>query len=569
MRQHRAAADAPTRAAGNSSSAAGDTTWEDFSNGNDSSTSTPEKTQPRPEKSASLGRPAQVARSRNGISGDSRTRDDDAVRRLVRSLQSKSAQQRLRRKSFLGSELSEQQASAAADVQTSLTMCKAVLMDSRTPIGSLIAHWLTTLTPERVPSSVPAFLSFLENVVRFDFDLGGVSVAPRGSDDDDSDSSDSAGAHDDSSSKATATSREAQESSRARRERRRRKKEAASLPLGAMLAAMLYSEKAVSVRCNEYADVVEKARDGDAMWQKQSLWLRLGDVDTICELPEPLMALIDVVDCASSLPRSPITGPNSRREAGRVPVAESRPPRKFRVIDKIASDVAHHLKTFHDAEVPYDKVVAVLAFTKDLQRNLLWAMQQAEQRAAEAKRRHEEQQAKQSDEGVAAAESSDRGAAEPPAIIHLGADAVLPATIYVLASLCQHLTHPHRAVMIAQALGVQSDPTNAVSPGGSAGGGSSGAGNFGEAAYYLCSFEVALAHLNGIPCPQEYAAVFDEDRDAASSINSGRSSKASSSSSQLKVDVIVPSIEGAPRRHLSLPCHRNSIHYVENGGDAA
>ena len=553
MRQHHAAADAP-RQANNGSSVAGVTTWDDFSNGNDSNASTPEKTQPHPDKSTSLEGPAHSVRTRNGSSGDSRTRDD-AVRRLVRSLQSKSAQQRLRRKSFLGSELSEQQASAAADVQASLTMCKAVLMDSRTPIGSLIAHWLTTLTPERVPSSVPAFLSFLENVVRFDFDLGGVSVAPRDSDDDDSDD-DSDGNHDGSNE---IVSREAQEASRGRQERRRRKREAASLPLGAMLAAMLYSEKAVAMRCNEYADVVEKARDGDATWQKQSLWLRLGDVDTVCELPEPLMALIDVADQTSSLNLTSSAASHSHHDAGRV-AGRARPQRKFRVIDKISADVAHHLKTFHDAEVPYDKVVAVLAFTKDLQQNLLWAMQQAEQRAAEARKRRE--QAKQ---GPTGSESSDQVA--EPAIIHLGADAVLPATIYVLASLCQHLTHPHRAVMIAQALGVQSDPTNAVSPGGSAGG-SSGAGNFGEAAYYLCSFEVALAHLNGIPCPPEYGAVFDSDPKEASSTDSSRNSK-TSSSSQLKVDVIVPSIEGAPRRHLRLPCHRNSIHYVENGGDAA
>ena len=446
---------------------------------------------------------------------------------LIRSLQSKDAQQKLRRKSFLGSELTEHQASAAADVQTSLTICKSILLDARTPIGALIARWQSSLTPKRVASSVPAFLKFLENVVRFDFDLGGITLSANqnGSDDSDLDDDDH----------GNFSAEELQD----RELRRQSQQDAATLPLQPALAAMLYSEKVIMAACNEYADVVEKARDGDAIWQRQTLWLRLGAIEAICDLPEPLMTLIDVPEATASSKHSP-RGTRSKQVFGTAATNDTqrgpKKPRQYRVIDQIAQDVQHHLKLFHDAAVPHDKVVAVLSFTKHLQERLVWAMQVASKRADRA-----------------SGDGNEKGKPEP---IHLGADAVLPATIYVLASLCQHLTHPHRAVMVAQALGVQS-----VSSASSATGSSSAAGAFGEAAYYLCSFEVALAHLNGIPCPAEYQKLLDSDEDDTVAHNKERGKHF--------VDVAIPSTTGGPRRHVSLPCHPTSIHYIENGGDAA
>ena len=85
--------------------------------------------------------PAAANHGSGGSGGVDDDADADAVRALVRSLQSKVAQQNIRRKSFLGSELTDAEATAMTDVQMSLAICKAILMDARTPVGALIAHW--------------------------------------------------------------------------------------------------------------------------------------------------------------------------------------------------------------------------------------------------------------------------------------------------------------------------------------------------------------------------------------------------------------------------------------------
>ena len=193
-----------------------------------------------------------------------------------------------------------------------MRLAESLMLDLRT----LTTHRTqATLTPKRVPSSIPAFLGFLENVVRFDFDLGGVAVTARATDDgnssDDGDDGDD-GNHDTAAGPAAPAAAAAESSdhpaapmatitpSIARDARRKRQREAAKLPLGPALAAMLYSERSILALCYEYADVLEKAQEGDATWQRQSLWLRLGDVEAICELPAPLMALMDVPPCSSS-----------------------------------------------------------------------------------------------------------------------------------------------------------------------------------------------------------------------------------------------------------------------------
>ena len=287
------------------------------------------------------------------------------------------------------------------------------------------------------------------------------------------------------------------------------------LPVGAVLSALFFADKDVAAVCNEYSDVIEACKEKDATWRRQSLWLRLAEIDTICELPEPLMTLIDAPDAGTA------------NEKANAKAANGQTKLQHRVIDQIANDVRHHLQTFHDSVVPHDKVNAVLSFTKHLQQRLVWAMQVAEQKRAPGKEAE---------------------------VIHLGADAVLPATIYVLASLCQDMTHPHRAVMLAQTLGVNTDPRTS--------GGSSG-NSFGEAAYYLCSFEVALAHLNGIDCPKQYASSIDESLQ----VEGGSTSSAPRNTIKgAMVDIVVKPGGGSKLQQLSLLCHPTSIHYIQSGG---